>query len=167
MPEKGVRKQNKNLRSLGELSKEERTEIARKGNKASLEARRRNADIKDAMKALMGMKAQGRSKELLAEMGYEDDEQLNANAIVAKLYSMAMAGNSKAMEMFLDYFFKANEDERKTKESNARVDAIKKNMGDLSVNSQDDDDGGVVIYLPEIERENEEQETTAGNRPDS
>ncbi len=148
----------KNLRSLGEVSKAERSEICRKGGIASGEARRRKADIRKAMNELMSMPAVGRAKELVKDAGYTEDEQVNANAVATKLFQMALGGNQRAMELLIDYFFKASEDDRKAKESQARIDAMKKNMGDLTVNSQDEDDGGVVIYLPEIEKEEEDPE---------
>lgn len=151
-----------NLRSLEEVGKEKHREIARKGGLASGESRRRKADIRKAMTELMNMPAVGRAKELVDSAGFEEVDKNNANAVAAKLLQMALGGNQRAMELLLDYFFKANEDERKTKESQARIDAMKKNMGDLTVNSQDDDDGGVVIYLPEIEAI--EEETTTDNK---
>ena len=132
---------------------EERKKIARKGGIASGEARRRNADIRKAMNELMKMPATGRAKELVDSLEFNEEEKVNANAIAAKLFQMAIAGNQRAMELILDYSFKVSDDERKTKESDARIKALAKNGVDVSVESKDGDDGGVVIYLPEIEKE--------------
>lgn len=148
----------KNLRKFSTMSKDELKEISRRGGVASGESKRKAADIRRAMNELMKMPAKGRAKEIAEDGGFVGDEQTNANAVAMKLFNMAIAGNSKAMEMLFDYFFKANEDERKTRESNARIDALKKNGVDISVNSSDGDDGGVVIYLPEIEKEEEKGE---------
>ena len=148
----------KNLRKFNTIEKDKLKEISKKGGVKSGEAKRRNADIRRAMNELMKMPAKGRAKEIVVEAGYEADEQINANAIATKLFSMAMAGNSRAMELLLDYYFKASEEERKTRESNARINALAKQGVDVSVDSKDDDDGGVVIYLPEIEKEEEETE---------
>ncbi|MBQ6679528.1 MAG: hypothetical protein IJM76_05840 [Lachnospiraceae bacterium] len=148
----------KNLNPInpGSRSKEEAKRIAAKGGRASAEARKKNTDLKRAMKMIMEMPASGRVGAMLAKMGYSDDERTNANAMAATLYSKAIMGDIKALEMFFNYFFQASEDERKTKESLARIDALKQ-KGISAVNSADDDDGGVVIYLPEIETEKEEE----------
>lgn len=153
---------SKNLRSLRDRTPEERKRIASMGGKASAEKRWKDVDLRYAMNTLMGMRATGKAKQMLDDMGYSLDDQQNANAVAAKLFSMALNGNPKAMEMLLEYFFKQSEDDRKTKESNARIDALKKNGVDISVDSKDDDDGGVVIYLPEIEKEEQEEKKEEG-----
>ena len=157
-------KNNEYLKPLNKRTEAEKKAIAKKGGIASGEARRRNADIKKAMAELLKMPATGRAKELVDSMEYTDEEKVNANALVAKLFSMAIAGNQRAMELIMDYTFKVSDDERKTKESDARIKALAKNGVDVSVESKDGDDGGVVIYLPEIDKEeNTEGDATGGD----
>lgn len=152
------KKGNENLKPLNTRSAEKKKEIARMGGIASGEARRRNADIRKAMNELMKMPATGRAKELVDSLEFADDEKVNANALAAKLFQMAIAGNQRAMELILDYSFKVSDDERKTKESDARIKALAKQGVDVAVESKDGDDGGVVIYLPEMEKEEENPE---------
>lgn len=127
-----------------------------KGGKKSGEVRRNKRALREAMKTILEMPTAGKTKELLISLGYNPDDQSNADAIAATLFSDAMLGDKKSMEMLLQFFFQANDDERKTAESNARVQAMAKNGVDVSVQSGDDD-GGVVIYLPKIEEEGDGQ----------
>lgn len=152
------RKGEENLKPLNTRTAEQKRKIAKMGGIASGEARRRNADIRKAMNELMKMPATGRAKELVDSLEFTEEEKLNANAVAAKLFQMAIAGNQRAMELILDYSFKVSDDERKTKESDARIKALAKQGVDVSVESKDGDDGGVVIYLPEIEKEEDTEE---------
>ena len=149
-------KSDENIKNFRERGSKKAKECGKKGGIASGEARRRNADIRKAMAELLKMPATGRAKELVDSMEFTDEEKVNANALVAKLFNMAIAGNQRAMELIMDYTFKVSDDERKTKESAARIKALAKNGVDVSVESKDGDDGGVIIYLPEIEKEPED-----------
>lgn len=136
----------------GARSAEEQKKLASLGGKASAEARRRRRELRKAMQEIMEMPVTGKTKESLAKLGFSEENQTYADGVAATLMSMALNGNMKAMEMVLEYGFKVSEDERKTKESNARIDALAKNGVDITVQSGDED-GGVVIYLPEVESE--------------
>ena len=137
-------------------NRDKAVEAAYKSIEVRRERKRQRTELKEAMSILLSLPATGKVKDMLHALGYEDNEQVNASAIVATLFAMAMNGDSKAMELVLDYGFKVSEDERKTRESNARISAMEKNGVDVSVNSSEDD-GGVVIYLPKIEEEEDVQ----------
>ena len=137
----------------GQRTPEEQRAFASAGGKACQKARRERASMRKAMEAILNMKATGSVKQMLAQIGYTDDEQTNANAVAATIYAMALKGDTKALEMLVNYAFQVSDDDRKTKESDARISAMEKNGVDISVNSGGDD-GGVVIYLPAIEEEN-------------
>lgn len=137
---------------------EEAVENGRKGGIASGIARRRKADMKEAIDMLLSMKANGSTKAVLENLGYAEEDQTNANAIAATLFSMGMDGDHKALDTLLTYVLAVKEDDRKTRESEARIAAM--GVGTASaVTSSDDDDGDVIIYLPQIE--SEEAETPA------
>lgn len=137
---------------------EEAVENGRKGGIASGIVRKKKADMKEAIDLLLSMKARGTTKQVLEGLGYDEEEQTNANAIAATLFSMGMDGDHKALDTLLTYVLAVKEDDRKTKESEARIAAM--GVGTASaVTSSDDDDGDVIIYLPQIE--SEEAETPA------
>ena len=142
---------------------EEARERGAKGGIASGEARRKKADILRSIDLLLSMPAEGSVRAKLIEMGYPEEELTNANAIVATLYAKGiMQGDQKAIETLINYAFQASDDERKTKESDARV-AVMKGQTDIAVTSKDDDDGDVVIYLPKIEGEDDTPDEQQGD----
>lgn len=151
-------KQDANLEKFtSEQSREEAAKNGRKGGIASGKARREKNAIKRAMESLMEMPVNGKVKDMMKGLGYSDDDMTCGGAVVATLWSKAILGDMKALEMLMNYFFQASEDERKTKESNARIEALATKGVDITVESGDGDDGGVVIYLPEIEKEGSDE----------
>lgn len=111
---------------------------------------KRKNELKEAMSLMLSLPATGKINDMLAAFGYEEGQRINASAVAATLFAMAMHGDMKAMEIILDYGFRISDDERKTKESDARISAMQTNGVNMTVNSGDDD-GGVVIYLPALE----------------
>ena len=158
LPKKKLKNRGTNLNKANgkSFTKENAAEMGRKGAKARIDNFNKKKTLKEAMSLVLELPATGNTKEMLVSLGCNDDEQTNASAIAATLFAMAMRGDTKAMELVLDYGFKVSEDERKTKESDARISAMAKNGVDISVNSGNDD-GGVVIYLPALENEEAEQ----------
>ncbi len=104
----------------------------------------------------------GKIKAALIQIGYDPRDITNADALMSTLMSMAIRGNTKAMEMILNYQFLLSEDERKNLESAARIAAMKQNKEGIQVQSGDDEDGGVVIYLPALEEEEKAEEEKEG-----
>lgn len=150
-------------KELPNPTSEEAKERGAKGGIASGEARRKKADILRSIDLLLGMPAEGSVREKLIEMGYAEEELTNANAIVATLFAKGiMQGDQKAIETLINYAFQASDDERKTRESDARV-AVMQGQTDIAVTSKDDDDGDVVIYLPKIEGEDETPDEQQGD----
>lgn len=81
-----------NLRPMSERTKEEQREIAKKGGKASGEARRRKRDLKKAFEALL-------------EKNYKDakgNEISGAEALAMKQFEKALNGDTKAFETIRD-----------------------------------------------------------------
>ena len=145
------------------ITKENVAEMARRGNAAKAAKRQRTEELKEAMATMLALPATGKIKDMLTALGYQEEDQVNASAVAATLFALAMKGEMKAMEIILDYGFRVSDDERKTKEADARISAMAKNGVDVSVNSGGEE-GGVVIYLPAIEDENEQGEGNQGNK---
>ena len=141
----------------GERSKEESVRRARKAGIASGKARKEKGAMKRAIEKLFSMEPKGDVKEKLMALGYDPGNVNNADALVSTLFAMAMKGDKRAAEMLMQYVLQVSEDDRKTEESNARVSAIKENTGDMEVKSDDGEDGGLVIYLPQIDEEEAEK----------
>lgn len=80
--------QNLTGRGFDELTAEEQREIARKGGKASAEARRAKRDLRKALEMLLEKDFTDKSGRTLT----------GTEAITAKLFEQAMKGNVKAFE---------------------------------------------------------------------
>lgn len=153
----------KNLRSSGpnKWTKAERAANGRKGNEAQQESKKRRKELVDTICVLMKMKVQNGSVDaVLKSMGIEANERTNITAFVVKLYTMAMNGDLVAAKLLIelgglsgDEQRKEDENWRKNQESVARIKAMEAGIG--NVTSNDDEDGGVVIYMPELDKEEE------------
>lgn len=155
--------QKKNVDNLkpftkGSRTREEIVATASKGGIAKAKKDRRRKEIKEAMAEVLSLPAVGKVKDLLQMFGYGEEDLTNASAVAATLFVMAVRGDMKAMEMVLDYGFKVSDDDRKNRESEARISAMAKNGVDISVNSGDED-GSVMIYLPALEDEESAEDT--------
>lgn len=102
---KKERPQNKNLKPLGSglLSPEEELAIRRKGKKACDEARRRNADMRAAVRAIANLNSKGKGKsvdvESLKTVGdlTEKDTPLIAHVVYAQ-FVKAMNGDIESRD---------------------------------------------------------------------
>lgn len=103
--EKKERPQNRNLNPLGsgKLTPEEELEIRRKGKKAADKARKRNADIRAAVRAIMNLNSKGKGKSLDVEK-MTDTAQLQENGapliaqIVYTQVLLALNGDKEARD---------------------------------------------------------------------
>ena len=158
----------KNLKTFGMRSEEEANEIRRKGLKAAAEARKRKKELinapetmQEAIRAFSAKKATPQQRAALKALGFEDEECTNLNSFIVKLYTKFMSGDIRAGELFValggftgEEIRRNQEEKRKGEESKARIAALEANMGkDLNVTSEDEGDGSVVIYLPEVDKE--------------
>ena len=161
-------KQEANLKPIGkgELSKEEAKRRGSLGGKASVEKRRKKRDPREAARYILGLAAKGQFAERLADLGVPENEGTNLEALQAKLFSMAMAGNMDAYKELMKtagHDFDENRKERESLSSERRrdmeLDAKLTALGNnpdskVSMSFGDEEgSGGVVIYLPEVEKE--------------
>lgn len=161
-------KREANLKPIqkGDLSTEELKKRQSNGGKKSGEVRRKKRDAREAARYILGLAAKGQFSENLEKLGVPEDERTNLEALHAKLFSMAMVGNMEAYKELMKVAGFDVEENRKERESlssdkrrdvelDAKLTALGNNP-DPKVSMTFGDEGGaggVVIYLPEIEKE--------------
>lgn len=125
-----------NNENLVRLSPSEARENGRKGGKASGEARRRKAAMRDTMNRLLTMKAEveGLSDILRADGGESTYEELITMAMIEK----AMRGDVKAFMAIKDVLGQTSKSDIDLEEQKLRMDAAKVNMG-MDGEEQEDD----------------------------
>ena len=159
-------KQDANLKPIkkGDLSKEELKKRQSNGGKKSGEVRRQKKDAREAARYILGLAASGQIKNNLKDLGVTDAN--NLEALQARLLGMALGGNLDAYrELMLAAGFNQEEnrkeresvasDRRKDLELDAKMTALGSNPDSKVSMSFGDEggNGGVVIYLPEMEKE--------------
>lgn len=86
-----------NLRSIGDLSPEEKRAITSAGGKAAAEAKKKKKLMKEQLETLLSLPVQGeKQKESLAAIGIKDDDMDNQMAILVAMFQEAACGNVKA-----------------------------------------------------------------------
>lgn len=175
-------KQNANLKPIkkGDLSKEELKKRQHNGGVKSGEVRRAKRDAKSAIRYLLNLPPTATIKGNLEEMGFPVDEQTNMAALQARLFAMAIGGNIEAYNTLMKMAGYEPEENRKERESvaadrrrevelDAKVNALGSNPEGMSasVNMSDEDgNNDIVIYLPEVSKEEdcevEVEENAAG-----
>lgn len=83
-------------------SKEEARELGRKGGLASVKARRKKRSMQEAAKIFLEMAADGSLKSNLEALGVAKQDQTYMMAMIARAFTLAMAGDLKAMEFLRD-----------------------------------------------------------------
>lgn len=148
-----------NLRRFGKDIPPLTPELARKygsmGGKKSAQKKKQQITLDKAFYAVMNKSIKGDLKTVMKRAGFEEEELDNAHAVFKILFDMALEGDKDAVKILVDYQKSLMEDARKSEESKARIESMKANAGtsDINITSTDDDDGGVVIYLPKIEED--------------
>ena len=135
-------------------SHEQSVKNGKKAGKASAESRRRKITMDEAFYNVINKAVKGDIAKHMKSAGFEPEEIDNAHAVLMTLLTLAVDGDKDAIKMVLEYQKSLTEDARKSEESKARIESMRATMGnDMSVSSNDGDDGGVVIYLPEIDKD--------------
>lgn len=90
-----------NLIPFNELSEEEHRELASRGGKASVEARRKKKAMKEQMETLLSMpiKSPQLKAQLKEQLGLEDEQMDNQMALIVAMWKEAVAGNTSAMNI--------------------------------------------------------------------
>ena len=95
---------NKNLRTFDTLSPEERSEVARKGNLAQQNVKKKRRALREIIEALGTAPATEDEKEIISRMfpGIETEEMTKDMLLIASMYRQAIKGNVKAASFVRD-----------------------------------------------------------------
>ena len=162
-------KQDENLKK-GEATQfrsgEDAARKGRKGGKKSGEVRRKQRDIKDAVSYFLSLQTSNVSDKNLEKIGVPEEERTNLMALIGALHYEALSGNLEAARLLTDLSGATQDairkeresiasDRRKDLELNAKLTALGNNPDSRVSMSFGDEEGsgGVVIYLPEIDKE--------------
>lgn len=91
-----------NLIPMNERTKDEQREIARKGGKASGQARRRKRTMREAAQLILCLPVKPETAKVLMQYGIEEQDCTNMTLLMAKAVQMAADGNMKAAEFVRD-----------------------------------------------------------------
>ncbi len=124
-----------NLKKFG--SEREPREAGRKGGKASVEARRRKRDMKNAVKLLLNMPVVGENAiKNLEALGFEDQDMTNQMALMVRVFQKAMqTGDVRAAEFLRDtagYNPETNLKERQFKYEKDKANGMNQEIEDTS-----------------------------------
>lgn len=136
---------NENLNGHGfhERTAREQREIAIAGGKASGEARRRKAAMRDTMNRLLTMKVEveGLSDILRADGGESTYEEIITMAMIEK----AMRGDVKAFMAIKDVLGQTSKSETDLEEQKIRMEQLKADTERMRRETSPDEDDGVEV----------------------
>ena len=97
-------------------------------------------------------------EENMEEMGFQEEDWTNMNAMWARIFTDAMSGDKAAQKMILDYGGFNPEFMLREKESKAKIRAMKeeserRTMYGDNVDGQRGDADDIQIYLPDNRRD--------------
>ena len=141
-------------------------ESGRKGGIKSGESKRNKRDARESVRYILELSAKKGWESNLKEFGVPTEELTNMNALNARLFSLAIAGDINAYMTLMKMGGFDPEEKRRERESlsadrrrevelNAKVDALGKGPeGSRAAVNMNDEDGhsDVVIYMPEVEK---------------
>ena len=128
------------------------------GGRASGAARRKKRDARSAISLLLNMAVRESLEENMEEMGFQEEDWTNMNAMWARIFTDAMSGDKAAQKMILDYGGFNPEFMLREKESKAKIRAMKeeserRTMYGDNVDGQRGDADDIQIYLPDNRRD--------------
>lgn len=91
-----------NLQNLKDLTQEQRREIAVKGAKASVQARRERAKIKECFNILSSISLNNEERDKLKAIGITDENLTNDMLIAYNVIQKAKNGDAKAIKTYLE-----------------------------------------------------------------
>lgn len=139
-----------NLIHNSKRSPSEVRENGRKGGIASGKARRKKANLKNALNTILTAEATSKTAQILEELGFENTNEM---AIMLSLTQQAMKGNVRAIEL-INKMATSEKDELDRKEQRARIKALEI-ANKAASEKQDVQDGQVIIVDEWKEEENE------------
>lgn len=109
-----------NLKPQNKRTKSEQREIAKMGGIASGKARRKKANLKNALNTILTAEATSKTAQILEELGFENTNEM---AIMLSLTQQAMKGNVRAIEL-INKMATSEKDDLDRKEQRARIKAL-------------------------------------------
>ena len=148
MKKKDGRDGTKNLKPTNTLTMEERKELARKGGKASVIARRKKADLKKTMQVLLSLDVTDKKqRKQLEELGLETT---NEALLALTTFQQAVKGNQRATENVIK-LATTEKDKHDIAEQRERIKAMKmKNKQALEAGGLEN---GEIIIVNDIPSE--------------
>ncbi|WP_171333738.1 stress-induced protein [Enterococcus cecorum] len=142
-----------NLKKIRSTS--EARELGKKGGKASGEARRKKANLKNALNTILTAETTSETAQILEELGFDNTNEM---AIMLSLTQQAMNGNVRAIEL-INKMATSEKDELDRKEQKARIKQLEL-ANKAASEKQDVQDSQVIIVDEWKEEENESDEHT-------
>ena len=104
------------------------------------------------------MAAQGNLDKNLKQLGFEEEDRTNMNALMARMFTKAMSGDVTAFKALMDYGGFHPDQKLRDKERAERIEALKRQgedllPADIDADTGEDDVEDVLVYLPENERD--------------
>ncbi len=148
MKKKDGRDGTKNLKPTNTLTMEERKELARKGGKASVIARRKKADLKKTMQVLLSLDVTDKKqRKQLEDLGLETT---NEALLALTTFQQAVKGNQRATENVIK-LATTEKDKHDIAEQKERIKAMKmKNKQALEAGGLEN---GEIIIVNDIPSE--------------
>jgi hypothetical protein len=146
LKKKDGRDGTKNLKPTNTLTMEERKELARKGGKASVIARRKKADLKKTMQVLLSLDVTDKKqRKQLEELGLETT---NEALLALTTFQQAVKGNQRATENVIK-LATTEKDKHDIAEQKERIKAMKmKNKRELEAGGLENGDITIINDIP-------------------
>lgn len=84
------------------LDKERHRELSSKGGKKGQQTKHQRKNMRDLVRIVAELEAQGNAKQVLENLGLEKNDQTNLAAVVVKTYQQALNGNIMATKLLAD-----------------------------------------------------------------
>lgn len=144
---------NENLIPFNKRSVSEAREFGRKGGKASGEARRKKADFRKTLNALLTAEIDNKEwTPLLEALGLDSTLE---SAVNAAMIREALSGNVKAYEAIAKYSGQSMQTEADDKEQEVRIDRAKR-ARDVEVGNTDSGNENIQSFLKAMRPSEEE-----------
>lgn len=147
-----------NEQNLRSLSTKEAREIGSKGGKASVQSRKRKKTMKEAMNLLLSKDVSDGNKQVLKQLGLEENDMNNQMLAVVSLFQSAVNGNVAAMRLIADItgsYAMSEADKQKIKLEKERIkiekEKIKEPQKDGSIQESMNAIDGIVAQMEDLE----------------
>lgn len=122
------------------------------GGKKSGAVRRKKRDAKQAISLLLDMAAKDNLDKNLKQLGYDEEDCTNMNALTARIFAKAMSGDVAAFKALMDYGGFNPDQKLKDKERETKIKTFKDGkflpLGNEDPGEEKDGED-VIIYLPD------------------